>query len=146
MLRDFCLAFINSVLIGVLISLVSVSDNSYLPSLLELVRNLGLSYSPAVLIRHGLLSLFPRGKALYGWLFVPIVGSAFYASAITWHSVKQELTFERSLGWVCMQGVGLFVASAGVLTFLSLPISAWFHRHRPVVPDVTKGVAVTNND
>ena len=79
MRRDFWLAFVISVLIGVLISLASVRDNSYLPSFLELVRNLGLSYGSAVFILNGLLSLFPRRKDLYGWLFVPIVGSAFYA-------------------------------------------------------------------
>jgi len=81
MLRDLQLAFITSLLIGALISLASVSDNSYVQSLLELVMNLGVSYGSSVLILHGLLSRFPTGKGLYRWLFVPIVGSAFYAGA-----------------------------------------------------------------
>ena len=146
MLRDLWLALITSVLIGALISLASVSDNSYVESFLELVMNLSASYASSVLILHGLLSRFRTGKGLYRWLFVPIVGSAFYAGVVTWYSVKHDLRFEHSLGWVFIQGVGSFVGSAGVLIFLSLPISAWFHRHRPVVPDVTKGGAATNND
>jgi hypothetical protein len=128
--------YLAAVLAATLVSLASVSDNSYLPSFLALVRNLGLSYGSAVLILHGLLNLFSRGKGFYGWLFVPIVGSAFYAGVVSWYSVQHDLRFEHSLGWVLMQGVGAFVGSTGVGIFLSLPISAWFHRNAPLAPDL----------
>ena len=105
-LRDFWLAFTTSILIGAMISLASLSDNSGARRFLGLVMNLGASYGSSVLILHGLLSRFRTGKCRYGWLFVPIVGSTFYAGVVTWHTVKHELTFGNSLGWVLMQGVG----------------------------------------
>jgi hypothetical protein len=104
--------------------------------------NLGASYGSSVLILYSLLSRFRTGKGLYGWLFVPTVGSAFYGGAVTWYSVR----FEHSLGWILMQGVGTFVGSTGVLIFESLPISAWFQRHGPAVQNLTKASALTNND
>ena len=144
MLRDLWLALITSVLIGALVSLASVSDNSYVESFLELVMNLSASYGSSVLILHRLLSRFRTGKGLYRWLFVPIVGSAFYAGVVTWYSVKHDLRFEHSLAWVFMQGVGVFVGSTGVSIFLSLPLSAWFQRNAPLAADLSTQMEVAH--
>jgi hypothetical protein len=125
--RDFCAASVTSFLMGSSLWLLNLSSDSLgLRDLSVLVAKFAGSYCCSVVVLHVLL----KGRhgsigPLPSWLFISIMGSAHYAAGITWTSMKMHLKVEPSIGWILMEDGGSFVASVGILTFLSFPLFRW---------------------